>query len=69
MSNLTVNINEMLNAIAHSDEQQKQTLAKLADANTEIQTLNEKLKSDNLRMGAELEITRELQQKILPKPE
>jgi serine phosphatase RsbU (regulator of sigma subunit)/sensor domain CHASE-containing protein len=69
MSNLTANINEMLNAIAHSDEQQKQTLAKLADANTEIQTLNEKLKSDNLRMGAELEITRELQQKILPKSE
>jgi serine phosphatase RsbU (regulator of sigma subunit)/sensor domain CHASE-containing protein len=69
MSNLTANINEMLNAIAHSDEQQKQTLAKLADANTEIQSLNEKLKSDNLRMGAELEVTRELQQKILPKPE
>lgn len=69
MSNLTANINEMLNAIAHSDQQQKQTLAKLADANTEIQTLNGKLKSDNLRMGAELEVTRELQQKILPKPE
>ncbi len=68
MSNLTANINDMLGAIAHSDEQQKQTLAQLADANTKIQILNKKLKSENLRMGAELEITRQLQQKILPKP-
>lgn len=69
MSNLSANINDMLGALAHSDEQQKQTLAQLAEANTKIQTLNKKLKSENLRMGTELEVTRQLQQKILPKPQ
>jgi serine phosphatase RsbU (regulator of sigma subunit)/sensor domain CHASE-containing protein len=69
MSNLTANINNMLDALAHSDEQQKQTLGQLADANTKIQTLNKELKSENVRMGTELEITRQLQQKILPKPQ
>ena len=32
-------------------------------------TLNEKLKADNLRMGAELDVARQIQQMILPKPE
>ncbi|MBW4667869.1 MAG: SpoIIE family protein phosphatase [Cyanomargarita calcarea GSE-NOS-MK-12-04C] len=68
MSNLTANINNMLDALAHSDDQQKQTLGQLADANSKIQTLNKELKSENVRMGTELEITRQLQQKILPKP-
>ncbi len=67
MSNLSTNINDMLGALAHSDEQQKQTLAQLAEANTKIQTLNKRLKTENLRMGAELEVTRQLQAKILPK--
>lgn len=37
-------------------------------ANVEIQMLNEKLKEENTRMSSELEITRKLQQLILPKP-
>ncbi len=41
--------------------------AQLAEANEEISTLNELLKSDNLRMSAELDVTRQLQQKILPR--
>ncbi len=43
--------------------------AQLASANDEISALNERLKSDNLRMSAELDITRQLQQKMLPRPE
>jgi predicted ATPase/serine phosphatase RsbU (regulator of sigma subunit)/tRNA A-37 threonylcarbamoyl transferase component Bud32 len=43
--------------------------AQLAEANEEISALNELLKSDNLRMSAELDVTRQLQQKMLPNPE
>ena len=42
--------------------------AQLAEANQEIITLNELLKKDNLRMGAELDIVKQLQQMVLPKP-
>ncbi|MDJ0712710.1 MAG: AAA family ATPase [Prochloraceae cyanobacterium] len=41
----------------------------LAAANAEITQLNEKLKIENLRLGAELDIARQIQQMILPKPE
>ncbi|AFY84859.1 putative ATPase [Oscillatoria acuminata PCC 6304] len=43
--------------------------AQLAEANEEISALNELLKSDNLRMSAELDVTRQLQQKMLPRTE
>lgn len=39
----------------------------LAAANEEITQLNEQLKTENLRMGAELDIARRVQQMILPK--
>ncbi len=39
----------------------------LAQANAEIGALNDRLKAENLRMGAELDITRRLQRMILPK--
>jgi len=38
-------------------------------ANQEITRLNEQLKSDNLRMSAELDVSRQLQQMLLPKNE
>ncbi len=41
----------------------------LAEANSEIQGLNAKLKGENLRMSAELEVTRRLQMLTLPKTE
>jgi len=41
--------------------------AQLAQANQEITLLNERLQSENLRMSAELDVTRQLQQMILPK--
>ena len=40
--------------------------AQLAQANQEIMALNSRLKADNLRMSAELEVTKKLQQMILP---
>lgn len=41
----------------------------LAAANQEIDHLNQQLKSENIRLSAELEILEEMQQLILPKPE
>lgn len=41
--------------------------AELQSANTEISLLNEQLHEDNLRMGAELNVARQLQQMILPR--
>jgi len=43
--------------------------ADLNEANQEITHLNNRLKAENLRMKAELDITRQLQQMILPKAE
>jgi sigma-B regulation protein RsbU (phosphoserine phosphatase) len=48
------------------EEKVRERTAQLASANEEISALNEQLKADNLRMGAELEVTRRLQQMILP---
>jgi serine phosphatase RsbU (regulator of sigma subunit) len=47
----------------------KERTTELATANEAIVALNEKLKEDNLRMGAELDIVRQMQQMILPNPE
>ncbi|MEG4534835.1 AAA family ATPase [Microcoleus sp. D2_18a_D3] len=49
------------------DKVQERT-AQLAEANQEISTLNHKLKADNVRMSAELDIVKQLQQMVLPKP-
>jgi sigma-B regulation protein RsbU (phosphoserine phosphatase) len=43
--------------------------AELSKANQEITVLNERLKTENSRMSAELDVTRQLQQMILPKDE
>ncbi|MDX2242073.1 MAG: SpoIIE family protein phosphatase, partial [Leptolyngbyaceae cyanobacterium bins.302] len=43
--------------------------AQLAAANEEITQLNQRLQSENLRMSAELDVTRRLQQLVLPKVE
>jgi sigma-B regulation protein RsbU (phosphoserine phosphatase) len=42
---------------------------KLFAANREIHALNEKLKSENVRMGAELDVARRMQMMVLPKPD
>lgn len=51
------------------EDKVKERTAELAQANAEISDLNEKLKEENLRMGAELNVARQIQQMILPKPE
>ena len=54
--------NDMLSKIEQRD-------LKLEQARQEILLLNEKLKSENLRMSAELEVTRRLQAMVLPRKE
>ncbi|MBN1889498.1 MAG: substrate-binding domain-containing protein, partial [Thermoflexales bacterium] len=47
-------------------EQEEKHIEQISRANAEIQTLNEQLKEENLRMTAELDVTRRLQQMLLP---
>ncbi|MEG4073487.1 SpoIIE family protein phosphatase [Microcoleus sp. Pol14C2] len=51
------------------EDKVKERTAELAHANQEIISLNEKLKVDNLRLGAELNVARQIQQMILPNPD
>jgi predicted ATPase/serine phosphatase RsbU (regulator of sigma subunit)/tRNA A-37 threonylcarbamoyl transferase component Bud32 len=51
----------------HLEEKVKQRTAQLATANEEITALNEMLKEENLRMSAELDVAKQLQQMVLPK--
>ncbi|MBW4578405.1 MAG: PP2C family protein-serine/threonine phosphatase [Tildeniella nuda ZEHNDER 1965/U140] len=51
------------------EQKVEERTVQLAQANEEITLLNQRLQSENLRMGAELDITRQLQQIILPKQE
>ena len=51
------------------EERVEQRTVELKAANQEITTLNESLKAENIRMSAELSITRQLQQMILPREE
>ena len=51
------------------EDKVKERTAELADANAEISALNEQLQAENLRMAAEIEVARKLQQMILPKDE
>ncbi|MEG4089484.1 AAA family ATPase [Microcoleus sp. Pol12B4] len=48
------------------EDKVKERTVQLAQANAEIIDLNQKLKAENIRMGAELDVTKQLQQMILP---
>ena len=48
------------------EQKVKERTSQLAKANQEITLLNEKLKSENLHLSAELNISRQLQQMLLP---
>ncbi|MFW6358967.1 MAG: SpoIIE family protein phosphatase [Chroococcales cyanobacterium] len=50
------------------DKVQERT-AELANANEQISKLNEKLKEENIRMSAEINVARQIQKMILPKSE
>ncbi len=59
-----------VNILIDNFKQMSQKIAErtreLGTANQEILILNDKLKAENLRMGTELEITRRIQQMVLP---
>jgi len=57
------------NALLYRTLEQKveRRTKQLADANQEITALNERLKEENLRMSAELDVAKQLQQMVLPK--
>jgi len=67
------NLQEAKEQLAIANQGLEQRVAErtqeLAQANTAISQLNEKLKAENLRLGAELDVARRLQQMILPKTE
>jgi sigma-B regulation protein RsbU (phosphoserine phosphatase) len=52
----------------HLERRVQERTESLAVANREIQALNEKLRSENVRMGAELDVARRMQKMVLPKP-
>ncbi len=68
---LLASIEEKVTAQERLNEELERRVAErtcdLEQANSEISKLNERLKAENLRMGTELEITRQLQQMVLPK--
>ncbi|MEG3922895.1 SpoIIE family protein phosphatase, partial [Microcoleus sp. T3_A4] len=53
-------------SISVQSDRLEQAIEQLADSAQKLDTLNERLKEDNLRMGAELDIVRQMQQMILP---
>ncbi|MDM8558858.1 AAA family ATPase [Candidatus Parabeggiatoa sp. HSG14] len=57
------------NALLYRTLEQKveRRTKQLATANQKITLLNERLKEENLRMGAELDVAKQLQQMVLPK--
>ncbi|MBP0013452.1 MAG: AAA family ATPase [Roseofilum sp. SID3] len=57
------------NAYLYRNLEQKveKRTAELALANAEIQTLNEQLTSENLRLSSEVDVARKIQQMVLPK--
>ncbi|MEG4918443.1 MULTISPECIES: SpoIIE family protein phosphatase [unclassified Microcoleus] len=73
MHDLATAFNKMSGQLKESfatlEDKVKERTAELGTANEEIIALNERLKEDNLRMGAELDIVRQMQQMILPTAE
>lgn len=66
---LAQTFNEMTGQLRATLEDLEGRRAELETANLEISILNNKLTQENLRLSAELEVTRQLQQMILPNSE
>lgn len=60
---------QLKDSFENLEEKVKERTVELASANAEIAELNERLEAENLRMSAELDIIKQMQQMILPKPE
>lgn len=70
-NHMATQLQESFTALEKANEELEQRVlertAELKEANQEITILNELLKAENLRMSAELDVTRRLQQMLLPK--
>ena len=70
-NHMAVQLRESFTALeqanAELEQRVEQRTAELKEANQEITLLNKRLKAENLRMSAELDVTRRLQQMLLPK--
>ncbi len=70
-NNMATQINEQQQALQCFNEELEERVQirteELEIANQQIQTLNQQLESENLRMSSELDVTRRLQQMLLPK--
>ncbi|WP_242601294.1 PP2C family protein-serine/threonine phosphatase [Rhodospirillum rubrum] len=66
MNELEVEKREILR---RENEEIAQSLAQLDEAHREISALNTRLNSENLRLGAELDVSRRIQQMLLPRDE
>ncbi|ODT05872.1 MAG: hypothetical protein ABS58_14030 [Mesorhizobium sp. SCN 65-20] len=66
-----VAFNRMAEEISYHTENLEQLVEDrtrdLENANSEISSLNEKLRSENVRLGAELDVARQIQRMVLPK--
>ncbi|WP_170245127.1 PP2C family protein-serine/threonine phosphatase [Pararhodospirillum oryzae] len=60
---------EKRESLAREKEETERALASLDAAHTEIHRLNQQLSAENVRLGAELAISRRLQQMLLPRDE
>ncbi len=67
LKNLRLSYRQLEEYAQTLEQKVEERTAQLAQANQEITALNEKLKAENIRLNAELEITKRLQQMILPK--
>jgi sigma-B regulation protein RsbU (phosphoserine phosphatase) len=69
---LGIAFNRMAEEIRYHTENLEQLVAartaELATANQQITSLNERLRGENLRLGAELDVAQRIQMMILPKP-
>lgn len=70
-NHMAVQLRESFTALekanAELEQRVEQRTGELKEANQEITLLNDRLKAENLRMSAELDVTRRLQQMLLPK--
>ena len=61
--------NAFYTATLRDISERKAAEAALAKANREISGLNQRLKAENVRLGAEIDVSRRLQAMLLPKPQ
>ncbi len=70
-NDMVFQLKESFEALEHTNQtleiRVQERTGELEVANKQILELNDRLKADNLRMSAELDVTRQLQQMILPK--